>query len=69
MTESTVVYLPSPEGVEDPLAEVLRVGARRLLRHAREAEVAAELAAYTDERKECGHRRLVRHGHGPARRF
>ena len=39
MTESTVVCLPSPEGVEDPLTEVLRAGAQHLLRHAVEAEV------------------------------
>ena len=26
MTESTVVFLPSAEGVEDPLTEVLRAG-------------------------------------------
>ena len=26
MTESTVVFLPSSEGVEDPLTEVLRAG-------------------------------------------
>ena len=26
MTESTVVFLPSAEGVEDPLTEVLRGG-------------------------------------------
>ena len=35
MTESTVVFLPSAEGVEDPLTEVLRAGARQLVRHAR----------------------------------
>ena len=69
MTESTVVFLPSPEGVEDPLTEVLQAGARHLLRHAVEAEVAAVLAAYEDQRTETGRRRLVRHGHGPARRI
>ena len=63
MTESTVVFLPSAEGVEDPLTEVLRAGAR----HAVEAEVAALLAAYADHRTETGRRRLVRHGHGPER--
>ena len=67
MTESTVVFLPSAEGVEDPLTEVLRTGARQLLRHAVEAEVAALLAAYADHRTETGRRRLVRHGHGPER--
>ena len=67
MTESTVVFLPSAEGVEDPLTEVLRAGARQLVRHAVEAEVAALLAAYADHRTETGRRRLVRHGHGPER--
>ena len=67
MTESTVVFLPSSEGVEDPLTEVVRAGARQLVRHAVEAEVAALLAAYADHRTETGRRRLVRHGHGPER--
>ena len=62
MTESNVVFLPSAEGVEDPLTEVLRAGARQLVRHAVEAEVAVLLAAYADHRTETGRRRLVRHG-------
>ena len=52
MTESIVVFLPSSEGVEDPLTEVVRAGARQLVRHAVEAEVAALLAAYADHRTE-----------------
>ena len=67
MTESTVVFRPSPEGVEDPLTEVLRAGARELVRQAVEAELGALLAAYEEERTETGRRRLVRHGHGPER--
>ena len=54
MMESTVVFLPSAEGVEDPLTEVPRAGARQLVRHAVEAEVAALLAAYADHRTETG---------------
>ena len=67
MTESTVVLLPSAEGVEDPLTEVLRAGARERVRHAVEAEVAALLAAYEGHRTGSGRRRVVRHGHGPER--
>ena len=67
MTESTVVSLPLHGGVEDPLTEVLPAGARELVRHAVEAEVAALLAAYDDERTERGRRHVVRHGHGPKR--
>lgn len=67
MKESTVVRLPSPEGVEDALTAVLRRGARDLIRHAVEAEVASQLEFYEDLRLADGRRRLVRHGHGPER--
>ena len=67
MSESTVDFPSSPAGVEDPLTEVLRAGARELVRHAVEAEVAALLSAYEDHRTATGVRRLVRHGHGPER--
>ena len=67
MKESTVVRLPSPEGVEDPVTEVLLAGARELVRHAVEAELAALLTAYEGARTESGRQRLVRHGHGPER--
>ena len=67
MKESTVVRLPSPEGVEDALTEVLRRGARELILHVVEAEVAAQLELYEDHRLSDGRRRLVRHGHGPER--
>ena len=67
MKESTVVRLPSPAGVGEGLTEVLRRGARDLLRHAVEAEVAAQLEFYEDVRLSDGRRRLVRHGHGPER--
>ncbi len=41
MTEDTVVQLRQPGGFsDDPLTEILRVGARRLLAQAVEMEVA-----------------------------
>jgi transposase-like protein len=49
------------------LTEVLRDGARALLAHAVEAEVAALLESHADKRSEDGRRRLVRHGHLPER--
>jgi transposase-like protein len=49
------------------LTEVLRSGARALLAHAVEAEVAALLASHADKRTEDGRQRLVRHGHLPER--
>ena len=65
--DSTVVRLPQPEVVDDPLTEVLRAGARRLLAQAIEAEAEAFLAGMADWRLADGRARFVRHGHGPER--
>jgi len=53
--------------VDDPLTEVLRAGARRLLAQAIEAEADAFLAEMADRRLADGRARFVRHGHGPER--
>jgi transposase-like protein len=53
--------------VDDPLSEVLRAGARRLLAQAIEAEAEAFLAGMADWRLADGRARFVRHGHGPER--
>jgi len=67
MKDDTVIELSQPSEFSDPLSDVLRSGARRLLAQAVEAEVAAFMASHEDLRLEDGRRRLVRHGHGPAR--
>ena len=67
MTESNVFELSQPGTFSDPLTEVLRSGARSLLAHAIEAEVAAFLGNHADKLTEDGRRRLVRHGHLPER--
>jgi putative transposase len=69
MQEDTVVGLPRPGGTveDDPLLCVLRAGARQMLSHAIEAEVAAFLAAHADRIDDHGRRRLVRNGHAPPR--
>jgi putative transposase len=67
MSHSTVVPLQQPGAIEDPLTEVLRSGARRLLAQAVEAEAEAFLATMRDRRLPDGRERLVRHGHGPER--
>jgi putative transposase len=51
----------------DPLTEVLRTGAQKLLAQALEAEMAELLAAYADQRDAQGHVRVVKSGHHPAR--
>ena len=68
MDQSNVVALKKPgAGIEDPLTEVLREGARRLLAQAVEAEVAAFLAGHAQASDGDGPRRLVRNGYLPER--
>ena len=68
MTDPTnVVRLRQPDDVDDPLTEVLRAGARRLLAQAVEFEAEAFLAGLQDLRLPDGRARVVRHGHGPER--
>lgn len=67
MTDNNVLKLSQPGTFSDPLTEVLRGGARALLAHAVEAEVAAFLGDHAEAVGEDGRRRLVRHGHLPER--
>ena len=49
MKEDNIVQLRAPGSFsEDPLTEVLRLGARQLLAHAVEAEVSAFVAGHAD---------------------
>ena len=66
MREDTVVQLRQPGSFEDdPLTEVLRLGARHLLGQAVAAEVAGFVEAYAHLTDSAGRRRIVRHGHLP----
>jgi len=67
MPQDRVIALRQPGEIEDALTSVLRQGARDLLAHAVEAEVAAFLASHADLTLEDGRQRVVRHGHLPAR--
>ena len=82
MTEDTVVRLRQPGTFsEDPLTEVLRLGARRLLAPAVEMEVTAFVEGHADRTvgaavdrrsrgpavRPNGRRRIVRHGYSPER--
>ena len=66
---TNLVRLRQPDAVEDPLTEVLRAGARRLLVQAVELEADDFLAAMQDLKLADGRARLVRHGHGPERQI
>jgi putative transposase len=67
MTENNVVTLRQKEEIDDPLTEILRSGAKRLIEQAVEAEFAAFLAAHGDLKLPDGRQRVVRHGHDPVR--
>ena len=68
MTEITNIHrLRQPGEIDDPLTDVLRTGARRLLAQAIEMEADAFLSSMKDLKLSDGRDRLVRHGHGPER--
>lgn len=68
MTTNTITQLPDPQGFSlDPLTELLRSGAQRLIEQAVEAELAVLLEAYASDKTDDGRARLVRHGHLPER--
>src|ERR1700678_546859 len=67
MNENRVVPLRQPDEIDDPLTEILRCGAKRLVQQAVEAEFAAFLARHADLELPDGRQRVVRHGHDPVR--
>lgn len=68
MSETTITKLPDPSGFSpDPLTDLIRDGARKLIEQAVEAELATLLAAFAEDKLEDGRARLVRHGHLPER--
>ena len=64
---STIAPLVQWGSIIDPLTEIAREGARRMLAEALRREVDEFLALHEGERLEDGRARLVRHGHGPER--
>ncbi|SER42733.1 Transposase (or an inactivated derivative) [Tranquillimonas rosea] len=68
MKKATITQLPDPSGTSpDPLTDILRSGARRLIEQAVEAELTALLTEHAEETTQDGRSRLVRHGHLPER--
>ena len=67
MNESKVVSLRQKDEIDDPLTDILRSGAKRLVQQAVEAEFAAFLAAHAELELPDGRQRVVRHGHDPVR--
>lgn len=62
MSGSTITHLLDPSGFSsDPLTDLVRDGARQLIRQAVEAELAVLLEHHAADRLEDGRARLVRH--------
>ncbi len=68
MSRSNVTELKKPETfVDDPITDILRSGAKKLLAEALEAEIESFLAMYTDLRDNKGCQRITRNGYLPER--
>jgi putative transposase len=65
--DTTVIPFRQPEAIDDPLSEVAREGARRMLAQVLIAEADAFVAQWKDLKLPDGRDRVVRHGHGPQR--
>ena len=66
MTNNTVIDLASPEAI-DPLTELLRSGAKKLIEQAVQAELEEVLQQYAEQKTGQGRRRVVRNGYQPER--
>ena len=69
MSNDTVVSLAAPAQVSDPLTELLRSGARRLIEVAVSSEFEEYLSAFVQEQLPDGRQRVVRNGHLPERKI
>ena len=67
MGKSSVVEFQGRERCSDPLTEMLRVGAQRLIQQAVEAELQELLTQHAERRTADGKAGIVRNGHLPRR--
>lgn len=67
--DTTILLFRQSETIIDPLTELARQGARRMLAEALNAEADAFVASFADEQLEDGRSRIVRHGFGPERKI
>ena len=65
--DTTVIAFRQPDNINDPLTELAREGARRMLAQVLVAEADAFVAMWKDLKLPDGRGRIVRHGHGPDR--
>src|SRR5262252_2591426 len=65
--DTTVLPFRQREAIDDPLSELAREGARRMLAQVLIAEADTFVAMWKDLKLPDGRDRVVRHGHGPYR--
>ena len=65
--DTTVLPFRQREAIDDPLSELAREGARRMLAQVLIAEADSFVAMWKDLKLPDGRDRVVRHGHGPYR--
>ena len=70
MKDNNVTDLKNPESfVDDPITDILRQGARKLLRQALETEIELFLSQHADLKDEADRQRIVRNGYLPERQI
>jgi putative transposase len=70
MRKDNLISLKKPGPfVDDPITEILRNGARKLLTQALEAEIELFISQYKDLTDEFGRQCIVRNGHLPERKI
>ena len=68
MSKDNLIELKNPEPfVDDPITEILRNGAKKLLAEALEAEIAGFLSQYAYLKDDQGRMRVTRNGYLPER--
>ena len=68
MPKDTVIEFEKPEPfVDDPITDILRSGARKLLAEALETEIEIFLSQYSALKDPQGRKRIARNGHLPLR--
>ena len=68
MPKDNVIQLKKPEPfIDDPITDILRTGARKLLAEALEDEIEGFLSQYRNLKDDLNHQRVVRNGYLPER--
>jgi transposase-like protein len=68
MSNDNLIELKKPDTIiDDPITDILRQGARKLLAQALETEIEIFISQYKDLTDQMGRQRIVRNGHLPER--